>query len=117
MNLTVITPNILHRTHGTFIYMYICKVIWIPEIVVIKYVNLPLHVTPFPLNPELHAQVNDPDKLVHAASSAQLSVRDVHSLMSKKIIQIWLQFVLFVTITLGSITESVRKTRITRTTE
>ena len=52
-----------------------------------KFVDfLPSHSVPSPrvsVKPELHAQLNDPDTLVQTASSAQLSVSAVHSLISK----------------------------------
>ena len=46
--------------------------------------DLPVHVTPLPLNPVLQAQVNDPSVLVHVALLSQLWVPRVHSLLSVK---------------------------------
>jgi len=51
--------------------------------VILNIFYLPVQVTPFPLYPELHAQVNPPTVLLHAALPLQVSVPAVHSLMSK----------------------------------
>jgi len=44
-----------------------------------------VQVTPFPVYPESHAQVNEPTVLVHAALLEQLSVLAVHSLTSEQV--------------------------------
>ena len=44
--------------------------------------SLPVHVSPSPLNPVLHAQVKLPKVLVQSALSSQLSVPSVHSSIS-----------------------------------
>jgi len=46
---------------------------------------LSLQVTPSPVKPLLHAQVNEPDVLVHIALGEQLSVLAAHSSMSEQV--------------------------------
>ena len=52
--------------------------------------NKPSQKVPFPKNPELHEQLNDPILLRHVEFSWQSLVPSVHSFISKKIIKrIW----------------------------
>ena len=48
------------------------------------FIKLPAQVTPSPLKPAGHAQVNDPILFVHVALGSQLLVSLIHSSISKK---------------------------------
>lgn len=49
-------------------------------------INIPLHWTPFPMNPLWQEQLNPPSKLLQSASISQLWVPTIHSFTSNIII-------------------------------
>lgn len=55
------------------------------EKVIFKIFNPPLHFSPFPMYPDLHAHLNEPGTSTHAAYDEQLWLPSKHSMTSAKV--------------------------------